>query len=67
MAHRLIDIYAAMGVTEHLGKLVALDQFLSEGVWVTQGRMRHGLLLTLGVSKLQILMPHQWLAELEMI
>ena len=66
VAWRLVDIHAAVEVSKHLGKLVALDPFLSDGVWVTQGRMRNGLRVALGMSKLQILMPHQHLAELEM-
>ena len=63
----LLDIHAAVEVTEYLGKLIALDPFLSDRVWVTQGRMRNRLPVMLGVNKLQILMPHQHLAELEMI
>ena len=67
IAHRVIDIVSATEVTEHIGKLTTLDPFLKDSVWVTQGRMRKGLPQIFGVFSLQLLLPHQRLAELIMI
>ena len=57
VARRLADIHAIAEVSKHLEKLIALNPFLLNGVWVTQGWMRNGLPVALQISKLQILMP----------
>ena len=65
MVRNLIDVTAAMEVTPHVEtKLQSLAPFVKDGKWVTQGRMKHGLLAILGVAQLQVLLPNQRLAEL---
>ena len=57
-----------MEVTPHVEtKLQSLAPFIKDGKWVTQGRMKHGLLAILGVAQLQVLLPNQRLAELIMM
>ena len=66
-ARKVNNILSATKVTGHIGRLTTLDPFLKDSVWVTQGRMRKGLPQIFGIFSLQLLLPHQRLAELIMI
>ena len=52
---------------KYLEKLVAFDTFPLNERGVTQAQRRYRLPVAIGISKLQILKPYQWLAKLEMM
>ena len=49
-----------------VGKLDCLAPLRSNGIWVTRGRMRKGMVKILGVEELPILLPNSRLAHLVM-
>ena len=56
----LIDIFSALEVAQaDSTKLVSLVLVLRAGCWVTQGYLRHGLPIILGVFELQVLLLQQ--------
>ena len=66
-AEMMIRICASYEAAPEIAKKCgSMDPFLTHGVWYTQGRLRKQMIPIFGVSKLQLLLPNQRLAELWM-